>query len=58
VRWHDSVTLLYELGCRLFVESPPGAVLTNLVRDSFAEARAVALEEVPLATAAALGARP
>jgi len=58
VRWHDSVTLLYELGCRVFVETPPGAVLTNLVRDSFPEARAVALEDVPLATAAALGARP
>jgi malonate decarboxylase epsilon subunit len=58
VRWHDSVTLLYELGCRLFVESPPGAVLTTLVKDSFPEARAVALDEVPLATAAALSARP
>jgi malonate decarboxylase epsilon subunit len=56
VRWHDSVTLLYELGCRSFVEIPPGAVLSNLVRDSFPEARAVALEEVPLATAAALAA--
>ena len=31
VRWHDSLTLLYELGCRLFVESPPGEVLSNLV---------------------------
>ena len=57
VRWHDSVTLLFELGCRLFLETPPGAVLSNLVRDSFPEARAVALEEVPLATAAALAAR-
>ncbi|HVP33294.1 MAG TPA: acyltransferase domain-containing protein [Steroidobacteraceae bacterium] len=57
VRWHDSVTLLFELGCRCFIETPPGAVLSNLVRDSFPEARAVALEEVPLATAAALAAR-
>jgi malonate decarboxylase epsilon subunit len=57
VRWHDSVTLLYELGCRSFVETPPGAVLSNLVRDSFPDARAAALDEVPLATAAALAAR-
>jgi malonate decarboxylase epsilon subunit len=57
VRWHDSVTLLSELGCRTFVETPPGAVLSRLVQDSFPEARAVALEEVPLATAVALCAR-
>jgi malonate decarboxylase epsilon subunit len=54
VRWHDSVTLLYELGCRTFVETPPGAVLSNLVKGSFPEARALALEEVPIATAVAL----
>jgi malonate decarboxylase epsilon subunit len=54
VRWHDSVTLLYELGCRVFLETPPGAVLSNLVKDSFPEARALALDEVPLATAVAL----
>ena len=57
VRWHDSVTLLFELGCRLFLETPPGVVLSNLVKDAFPEARAIALEEVPLATAVALGAR-
>ena len=57
VRWHDSLTLLHELGCRLFVETAPGTVLSNLVRDSFPEARAVALEDTPIATVAAL-ARP
>jgi malonate decarboxylase epsilon subunit len=57
VRWHDSVTLLFELGCRMFVETPPGAVLSKLVQASFPEARAVALEEVPIATAVALCAR-
>lgn len=57
VRWHDSVTLLFELGCRVFIETPPGAVLSKLVKDSFPEARAIALEEVPLASAVALGAR-
>lgn len=54
VRWHDSATLLYELGCRLFIETPPGSVLSNLVKDSFPEARAVALEDTPIASAVAL----
>ena len=54
VRWHDSVTLLYELGCRLFIETPPGSVLSNLVKDSFPEARAVALEDTPLASVVGL----
>jgi malonate decarboxylase epsilon subunit len=57
VRWHDSVTLLYELGCRLFVEAPPGQVLSGLLHDSFPEARTVALDEVPLATAVTLARR-
>jgi malonate decarboxylase epsilon subunit len=54
VRWHDSVTLLYELGCRLFIETPPGSVLSNLVKDSFPEARALALEDTPIASVVAL----
>jgi len=54
VRWHDSVTLLYELGCRLFIETPPGSVLSKLVGDSFAEARAVACEDTPVASVVAL----
>ncbi len=57
VRWHDSVTLLFELGCRVFIETPPGAVLSHLVRDSFPEARALSLEETPLAAAVTLAAR-
>jgi malonate decarboxylase epsilon subunit len=47
VRWHDSVTVLYELGVRLFIEPPPGSVLTRLARQAFSEARAVAVEEMP-----------
>jgi malonate decarboxylase epsilon subunit len=54
VRWHDSATLLYELGCRLFIETPPGSVLSNLVKDSFPEARALALEDTPIASVVAL----
>jgi malonate decarboxylase epsilon subunit len=57
VLWHDSMTLLYELGCRLFVECPPGEVLSALVKDSLPEVRALALERVPLATAVTLARR-
>jgi malonate decarboxylase epsilon subunit len=46
VRWRESVTLLYELGCRLFIEAPPGRALSNLVKSEFPEARAVAAADV------------
>lgn len=45
VRWHESVTLLYELGVRVFVEAPPGHALTTLVSREFPEARALAAAE-------------
>jgi malonate decarboxylase epsilon subunit len=48
VRWHDSVTLLYELGVRLFIEPPPGEVLSRLAQQAFSEARAVGIEGVQL----------
>jgi malonate decarboxylase epsilon subunit len=54
VRWHDSVTLLYELGCRVFIEPPPGQVLSALISEAFPEARAAALESTTLAGAAML----
>lgn len=57
VLWHDSMRLLIELGCRLFVESPPGAVLSGLVHGAFPEARALALEGGSLASAVALARR-
>jgi malonate decarboxylase epsilon subunit len=48
VRWHDSMTLLYELGIRLFVEMPPGRVLTDLAQQNFPEARAIAADDAHL----------
>jgi len=48
VHWHDSVTVLYELGVRFFVEPPPGQVLTRLAQEAFPMARAMAAEEVPI----------
>ncbi len=57
VRWHDSLTLLHELGCRLYLETPPGQVLTRLIEAAFPDARAVALQEVALASAVRLSRR-
>ena len=37
VRWHDATTVLKELGCRLFLEMPPGHVLSDLAKESFPE---------------------
>ena len=48
VHWHDSLTVLYELGVRFFVEPPPGQVLTRLAREAFPMARAIGAEEVPI----------
>jgi malonate decarboxylase epsilon subunit len=48
VRWHDSVTVLYELGVRLFIEPPPGQVLTRLAQQAFPMARAIAAEGVQI----------
>jgi malonate decarboxylase epsilon subunit len=57
VRWHDSVTVLYELGVRLFIEPPPGQVLSRLAQQAFTEARALAVEEVQLSSIVLLAAR-
>ena len=48
VRWHDSMTVLYELGVRLFIEPPPGQVLSRLAQQAFADARAIGVEDVQL----------
>ena len=48
VRWHDAVTVLYELGARLFIEPPPGQVLSRLAQAAFAEARSVAVDDARL----------
>ena len=45
VRWHDATTVLAELGCRLFLEMPPGHVLTELGREAFPDVRTLAVGE-------------
>jgi malonate decarboxylase epsilon subunit len=57
VRWHDATGLLFELGVRLFVELPPGRVLTDLATAAFPEARAVAVADAGVGSATALIAR-
>jgi malonate decarboxylase epsilon subunit len=60
VRWHDATTVLKELGCRLFLEMPPGHVLTDLARESFAEeeeVKTLAMSQTTVNSALRLAAR-
>jgi malonate decarboxylase epsilon subunit len=45
VRWHDTTTVLEELGCRLFLEMPPGHVLSELAKEGFPEVGTLAVGE-------------
>ncbi len=54
IHWHDATTVLFELGARLFVEMPPGDVLTRLAAAAFPEARAVACSSTKLENIATL----
>ena len=40
VRWHDTTNVAQELGCPLFLEMPPGHVLSDLVRENLSEVEA------------------
>jgi len=44
VRWHDATTVARELGCNLFLEMPPGHVLTDLAKENLPGVNAVAVE--------------
>ena len=54
VRWHDVASVMCEREVRLFVELPPGRVLTALVAAAFPEARAVACAETRIDSICAL----
>ncbi|MGB2665824.1 MAG: hypothetical protein WAK48_17605 [Candidatus Acidiferrum sp.] len=54
VRWYDATTVLEELGCRLFLEMPPGHVLSELGREAFADVRTLAIGETSLTHAVRL----
>ena len=45
VKWHDMTKQLFERGTRLFIEMPPGRVLSSLVESSFPSARTAAASD-------------
>jgi malonate decarboxylase epsilon subunit len=57
VRWHDETTVLEELGSRLFLEMPPGHVLTDLAREALPEVKTLAIGQSTLRSASHLAAR-
>jgi len=57
VRWHDATTVLTEFGCRLFLEMPPGHVLTELGREAFSGVRTLAIGETSLTHALLVAAK-
>jgi malonate decarboxylase epsilon subunit len=44
VRWHDATTVLKELGCNLFLEMPPGHILSDLAKENLKGIDAVPVE--------------
>jgi malonate decarboxylase epsilon subunit len=48
VRWHDATTVLKELGCNLFLEMPPGHVLSDLVQANLCDVRSIPVEPASL----------
>jgi malonate decarboxylase epsilon subunit len=45
VRWYDMTTVLEELGFRLFLEMPPGHVLSVLAKEAFPDVRTLTVGE-------------
>ncbi|QCR31164.1 ACP S-malonyltransferase [Lysinibacillus sp. SGAir0095] len=45
VRWHDAVNLLFESGTNLFIEMPPGDVLSKLAQQAFSEVRTMSVSK-------------
>ncbi len=48
VRWYDATTVLQELGCDLFLEMPPGHVLSDLANESLPGVKSVPVEAAVL----------
>ncbi len=47
VRWFDALSVMVEMGAKVFVEAPPGQVLTDIVREQYPEAAALAASTLP-----------
>jgi malonate decarboxylase epsilon subunit len=48
VRWHDATTVLQELGCNLFLEMPPGHVLSELAEQNLSGVHSVPVDPAVL----------
>jgi len=48
VRWYDMTAVLEELGFRVFLEMPPGHVLSVLAKEAFPDVRTLALGETSI----------
>jgi malonate decarboxylase epsilon subunit len=57
VRWYDMTTVLEELGFRLFLEMPPGHVLSVLAKEAFPDVQTLAVGESSIRQALRLAAR-
>ncbi len=44
VRWYDATVVLQELGCTLFLEMPPGHVLSDLARENLSDVNSVPID--------------
>ncbi|HEY1608276.1 MAG TPA: malonate decarboxylase subunit epsilon [Paraburkholderia sp.] len=47
VRWFDALTLMVEAGATVFVEAPPGEVLTDITREHYPDVTALAASTLP-----------
>jgi malonate decarboxylase epsilon subunit len=54
VRWHDATVTMYEAGARVFLEMPPGEVLTRLAASAFRDSRCLAIEDSDIDSAVAV----
>jgi len=44
VHWHDATTVAKELGCNIFLEMPPGHVLSDLAKENLPGVNALSVE--------------
>src|ERR1700722_19498394 len=44
VRWYDATVVLQELGCNLFLEMPPGHVLSDLARENLSDVKSIPID--------------
>jgi malonate decarboxylase epsilon subunit len=54
VRWHDATVTIYEAGASVFLEMPPGQILTRLATAAFPDSRCLAVEDSGINSAMAV----